>query len=714
LDLRRASSSPNFAVPNDLSTGCYDGVTSDKTPGVGKCVGRVTHNTLNKDKGTIDEVTGKTSSPTTVRGQIGPNFENAVRGAIVETRRQWADFRAELEIEYGARRASLMICALTRDDPVKSCQGRKVAIVIDSSGSNTETDPSNLRIAAAQAFNSMLITEADAGPDGLPDRVTVVDFDGSARVIYPLGDPSRASFDIDSSGDTFIAGGVAAAIGELTKDPNDPTADRTGIVVLTDGEDSDIFALVGQINRAQSLGIRVAFGFLSPPANPVRKRSAELQRREPPAELVTAILKTGGFFSKIYSAETQRAFIDLVITHGPTNFDNAKGDNNGGPLSPGLAVSGLASAASGPDVYTYHGLRGDQLTFTIQSNHQSLKAVVRDVRASVVIKECTTDAQGKAQITFTVSKEADFELVISTTDEKECVYSVNLEVSPKCDQCPCNGPGTPQCFTTSITSSTTLFYVSTFCIPALSPPSVTTPTPSPPLNSLSTTTPLLSPPSVSVSQPNPISPGTSLCSTTTVFKPTTIVQPVTICSTPPSTFITRSPSLSPSTVITRTPTSLHRNLLASGNIRGTLASKSDADTKPFRVFVALICIIAVQSVMILGALIWWFCSGKGKRGAYTSLQDDGRTKFIPEWMPSWTPRNGYSKPGENAPLYVFQFSSAYLTLTEISILSEVSRQLNPKRKTGSECRSTVHPSTLDFEHISTNHHYLYGACRTCI
>ena len=54
---------------------------------------------------------------------IGDNFAKAVTGAIAETRRQWQDFQSELNTRYGEERAELMICTLTRDDPVDDCRG---------------------------------------------------------------------------------------------------------------------------------------------------------------------------------------------------------------------------------------------------------------------------------------------------------------------------------------------------------------------------------------------------------------------------------------------------------------------------------------------------------------------------------------------------------------------------------------------------------------
>jgi hypothetical protein len=119
LDLR-GTSAP--AVPVGLSTGCY--VLHDSVPGVGDCERRVTHAGLNKDLGLVDPNTGDATNPTTLRGRVGSNFARAVAGAIDETRRQWQDFRAEMEDRYGAKKASLMVCALSHDDPVNDCRGR--------------------------------------------------------------------------------------------------------------------------------------------------------------------------------------------------------------------------------------------------------------------------------------------------------------------------------------------------------------------------------------------------------------------------------------------------------------------------------------------------------------------------------------------------------------------------------------------------------------
>jgi Mg-chelatase subunit ChlD len=115
---------------------------------------------------------------------------------------------------------------------------RKVAIVMDSSGSMAYNDPYDLRIKAGRALNEFLIANGEASGSQKPDLVTVIDFDDAAYLDYPLGDPgnSNSSFDdVDASGGTYIASGVNLAIEQLTGGGGG-TDKRSAIVVFTDGE----------------------------------------------------------------------------------------------------------------------------------------------------------------------------------------------------------------------------------------------------------------------------------------------------------------------------------------------------------------------------------------------------------------------------------------------------------------------------------------------
>jgi hypothetical protein len=415
LDLRTAAAPP---IPPLLITGCFSVHEKSLSPVDGCASGisripRVRHLELNKDEGTIDSVTGAASSPTTSRGRVGDNFANAVRLAIADTRRQWADLRAEIIRLHGPRQGGLIICALTRDLPMRDCEGRRIAIVIDSSGSNTTTDPGNLRLAAAAQFNAGLRSAATVLPGGQPDRSAVIDFDDGARIVSPLGDPGAARFDtIDSSGGTNIAAGVNLAVGELTREPVDLASRRKlGIVVLTDGQDSDQTALVAAIDRAAALGIRVSLGFLSPPANPagasprILTQPGEPAARShqsggaPPAEVVRAIVASGGVFSTINSATAQRAFVGLVADRGATTVDDPNGADDGGPLASGVGVTAVAAPGGDTDVFSYPATRGRVLTLRVRAlSGQPLTVAVRDIGGGNRLISTRTRTDGTATI----------------------------------------------------------------------------------------------------------------------------------------------------------------------------------------------------------------------------------------------------------------------------------------------------------------------------
>jgi hypothetical protein len=135
LLLSTPEASPVAATPPDFTTECYNVI--DRPQGFGACSGRATHATMTKDEGKID-AHGHATDPTNARG-CGPmsdhsaqdkcglptstngNFVAAVAGAQAEVAKQWQDFRAELQARYGQRRADLIACVITSDNPLTAC-----------------------------------------------------------------------------------------------------------------------------------------------------------------------------------------------------------------------------------------------------------------------------------------------------------------------------------------------------------------------------------------------------------------------------------------------------------------------------------------------------------------------------------------------------------------------------------------------------------------
>jgi len=103
------------AVPDSkLSTGCYPNE---------ECFtqSRVTHDQLNKDKATIDPVSGRVIDTRTQRASIlyagQSNGQRAVAIAIAQTRAAWNDLQTLIIQREGKIRGEKIICAIASDNP---------------------------------------------------------------------------------------------------------------------------------------------------------------------------------------------------------------------------------------------------------------------------------------------------------------------------------------------------------------------------------------------------------------------------------------------------------------------------------------------------------------------------------------------------------------------------------------------------------------------
>lgn len=426
--------------PAGLVTGCFglpEGATCNYGGLLGFKYSRVKHLNLNKDKGTIDPTPGGALGPgTTPRGSHSGNFARSVLAAMEDTGDKWATFRERLIAAHGAKKAALMICAIVRDDPVKDCQGRVVGLVIDSSGSNTSTDPQNLRISAGQSVATALVSRADAGPTGTPDTLAVIDFDDSSRVIFALGDPDAAGGaigTIDSSGGTFIAGGITTGLGAMA--PLGPPPGKSGIIVLTDGEDSNTTALVNAINQAASQGVRVSFGFLSPPSTTFERRAAAAVKTSHAvaAEIQQAIINSGGVFGTISTAADQQTFVDLVQRRGLTTLDDPDGADDGGAVALNVQVSGSLSSKDDRDTWTYRAAAGEGVKATLTPPSGVFQAFeLRDDNGNVTAKG--SQPAGSA-VTLSAKMIAPGQLRVTVGGDPG-VYTLKLEADPAAQPLP--------------------------------------------------------------------------------------------------------------------------------------------------------------------------------------------------------------------------------------------------------------------------------------
>ena len=112
----------NPTFPYGLISGCFDKISFvDEEKGCyygSSGAHRIRHLDVSKDTGTIDPTIGSGKSE---RGKVNNNFKRAVEAAIADSVDKWAIYRELLVKKYGQEKAMTMICALTHDNPTKSC-----------------------------------------------------------------------------------------------------------------------------------------------------------------------------------------------------------------------------------------------------------------------------------------------------------------------------------------------------------------------------------------------------------------------------------------------------------------------------------------------------------------------------------------------------------------------------------------------------------------
>ncbi|KAL0471746.1 hypothetical protein QR685DRAFT_519988 [Neurospora intermedia] len=413
LDLRAHGEIPREMLPRNLSTGCF--AVPDATPGRSNCEGRVSHNTLNKDHGVVylDGTFGEIG-PGTPRTENGleENFKRAVAAAVEDSRNAWKALRTEVRNRYGAEKGDLMICALVRDDPVRDCIPRNVAVVIDLSTQAKQNGALQLERQVAMNLAAKMETSS-----GLHNMITVVEFAESARVVYPMESPAYLNLEGTQSNGTLIpfnknihyppnattrlpahmtapihegkadiGVGLSMAIDEILRaKPDGEHNERGAVLLLTAGaeDEDDVHEILQQIERASGEGIRVHYGCINPPLLPLQSFAHTNAPTEchPGKGAISSVLKTGGTFSFLSSTrrgkQTAKDFIDFVMNRGLTVTDGSgAGDTDEGeplpiPVTPGMAIADILSAEFPKKIFSYSAKAGERLDFTILDRSQA-------------------------------------------------------------------------------------------------------------------------------------------------------------------------------------------------------------------------------------------------------------------------------------------------------------------------------------------------------
>lgn len=442
LDLR-GENDISEQVPHNLSTGCFGGLFTDGPvgkaghplePGSIDCTGRITHHTLNKDNGLIDQATGNVSipGPNTPRSDFPGNFQRAVTAAIKDSRRQWRHFRESIRRTYGTERGNIMICALVRDKPGTDCYGRRVAILRDVM--KTANRVAEMQIPVHTWLLEELANKPhDEGPgEGLTEQNSTKSR-GSSDDLYAL----NPSFDIDC--DTQTSPDIGAAMAELVKHSSPLPGNKSAVVALTCARNSELSEHIAHVWQAGDEGVRMHFGIL-PKKNrflfgprPYERSALTGKIRE--EDLINAVLRTGGTYSILHNREAIPRFIDHVISRGLTEYDNAR--DTATLLPVGLSISDYVDPDTEPRRFSFDASYTDTVVIAVAplTPKLALHVTVRHVRKNVVLNEqfigrgANSTFRAELEIDDVPRTDAWFEVEVTHAEGDGLVGSGLFEVS---------------------------------------------------------------------------------------------------------------------------------------------------------------------------------------------------------------------------------------------------------------------------------------------
>jgi hypothetical protein len=326
---------------------------------------------------------------------------------------------------------------------------RAVVLVVDSSGSNGTTDPSNQRVAAAKESVRRLVSKADSAAGGVaPDLAAGIDFDSSVKILSDFDDPDTVIpvFNaIDSSGGTSIDGGIKAATTLLDNiNANGFRAfinNKSAIMVFTDGQNGNgPVPVIQAIANATLKGIRVHFGFLQPFASPIALPTSGPGETETPfnprgsvaqtalpATIEEAVIASGGVYGVITDAESQLAFVNQVYARGLVNSDNS--DPGGGNLAGHITTSDSVTNATQVRAFTFTGRQGEHVRVVVDADgfHPLLTVYGND--GSILAIDRDADTDGKIDLPLDLPYSGDYVAEVFSQDGRTGPFTVFVDVA---------------------------------------------------------------------------------------------------------------------------------------------------------------------------------------------------------------------------------------------------------------------------------------------
>lgn len=329
---------------------------------------------------------------------------------------------------------------------------RTVVIAVDSSESNTTTDPQNLRIAAAKETIRSLTSFSESQKNNTAhDLAGAVDFDSGVIVLSQLDDPDAVIpklSSIDSYGGTDIAQGINTAV-QILENLN--TAGLTGliknkaaVVVFTDGENNDgSIPVIEAIANATIKGIRVHLGFLDPysffnkaasfpipsdaPQGYIPHESSFQEDSTLPATIIEAVLASGGVYAIIDNANAERAFAEQVKYRGITNADIS--DPGGQKIAGQTKTFDLLTDYMESRSFRFRGSSHENVQVIVDTDGNFCPSVqVFDRDGNIIASDSDADSDGLIKLSFILPYAGDYYAIVRSQDGNAGLFSIFIDV----------------------------------------------------------------------------------------------------------------------------------------------------------------------------------------------------------------------------------------------------------------------------------------------
>ena len=325
---------------------------------------------------------------------------------------------------------------------------RAVVMVIDSSGSNGSTDPSNQRVVAAAETIRRLVSNAEGkAQNKAPDLAGVIDFDSSVKVLSNLTDPDVAAGVvglIDSSGGTCIDCGIESAI-DLLNAINAAgfrafVKDRASIVVFTDGENNGgPVPVIAAIVQATLKGVRVHFGFLNPVAVgggatvastpddlPALRRPAVPLADGAPTTIEEAVRLSGGVYAVISDAESQVAFVNQIYERGLVNVDRS--DTSGGAVAGQTRTSDALIDGTEMKSFSFRGKAGEAARVIVRATGFQPFLTVFSKEGVILGTDRDEDGDGRVEVPLTLPYQGEYIAELFSRDGRAGAFTFFVDV----------------------------------------------------------------------------------------------------------------------------------------------------------------------------------------------------------------------------------------------------------------------------------------------